>query len=71
MSEERSPKWAAKYTPSGKRDRGRPRRRLEDMYASSETDGSLKEETVLLFLIFYNYLSKKKKLIFLKSDGKW
>ena len=38
MDEERSPKWASNYTPKGRRDRGRPRRKLVDTSASSETD---------------------------------
>lgn len=40
MEEERSPKLAQKYTPTGKRDRGRPRRKLVDTSASSETDAT-------------------------------
>lgn len=40
MEEERSPKLAEKYTPTGKRDRGRPRRKLVDTSASSGTDAT-------------------------------
>jgi len=31
-------KWAAKYTPTGSRDRGRPGRELEDTSATSQLD---------------------------------